>query len=423
MIRSPTLDRPARRRLTRSGAAGLQAVGVPVLSVLVSLVAVRAAGVDAWGSFVGAMVLVQLSAQIADFGSRDSLVRAFSREPGAVTVAWRCAAASRVPLLAIGPLLFLAAGNDLATVSVMVVWLLGLFVARLHEGMVTYRRAFGFAVGVEAVAGVGTLLLVLAGRGSLAVPLLLAIFAAMAWLRAGLLAWRMGVLRRGPGWHPSIGELRRSWPFFGLTFGGALQSRVDLYVVAVVLPAELLGTYQVLTSFVLLVQSLAGALAGPVVPALYRLPRAGVLRGTRRLGLAGVGVATAGAAGTWLAMTWLYHLSVDAPTMVAAWVAMLPAFWYLALIHLAFREGDERVVLVATLTGIAIAGLGATLLIPVAGLTGAMGAAAVAQVAILAIHAGRTAWRGGRAGSETAPDLLPEGDALERGLTHALSDV
>jgi O-antigen/teichoic acid export membrane protein len=415
-----TIDRPARRRLTRTAAAAAQTVGVPVASVLVSLVAVRAAGVDAWGAFVGAMVLVQLCAQVADFGSRDSLVRAFSREPGGVAVAWRRAAASRVPLLIVGPVVFVAAGNDPVAIGLMLAWLLGLFVARLHDGMVAYRRAFGFALGVEVAAVAITLTSVLIEGSALSVTGLLVTFAAMAWLRAILLAWRLGVLRPGPGWRPSRAELRRSWPFFGLTFSGALQSRVDLYVVAVLLPAPLLGTYQVLTGFVLLIQSLAGALAGPIVPALYRLRRAGVLRGTRRLGLAGLAVATAGAAGTWIAMTWLYHLDVDPATMAAAWVAMVPAFWYLSLIHLAFREGDERVVLVATCAGIAVAGVGAAVTIPAAGLTGAMAAAALAQVAILAIHGARTAWRGDRVGMAPAPDLL---DGTDVGLTRALSDV
>jgi O-antigen/teichoic acid export membrane protein len=154
----------------------------------------------------------------------------------------------------------------------------------------------------------------------------------------------------------------------------------------------------VLTSFVLLVQSLAGALLGPIVPALYRLSRAGVLRGTRRLALVGLGVATAGIAGTAIAMTWLYGLSVPPGALFAAWVAMLPVFAYLPLVHLAFREGDEWIVLTANLAGVGAAGVGAVLLAPSLGLTGAMLAAAVAQVVILGLHLVRTVRRPERAG-------------------------
>lgn len=386
-------------------------MGLPVLSVLVSLLAIRNAGVDTWGAFVGAMVLVNLCAQVADFGSRDALVRAFSREPGAMTVAWRTAAASRVPLLVVGPIVFVIAGSEPVAVALMVMWLLGQFTARLHDGLVAYRRAFAYSLGVE-VSAVGLTLAAVALSGrAISVTLLLAAFTIAAWLRAAAMIRRFDALRPGPGWVASWAELRRSWPFFGLTFSGAVQSRVDLYVVAALLPAPMLGTYQVLTSFVLLGQSLAGALLGPIVPALYRLSRSGVLRGTRRLAFAGLAVATLGIAGTSVALDRLYGLSVPPGGLLAAWVAMLPAFAYLPLVHLAFRDGDERIVLAANLAGLGVAGVGALVLVPVLGLTGAMLASAAAQVAILALHLVRTVRRpdGSVAAGDPAMELL---DAL-----------
>jgi O-antigen/teichoic acid export membrane protein len=300
------------------------------------------------------------------------------------------------------------------TVALLTAWLLCQFTARMHDALVSYRRAFAFSLGVEVAAVGMTLAIVAVSGAAISVPLLLVAFTLAAWLRAIAMAARFDVLRPGPGWRASRGELRRSWPFFGLTFSGALQSRIDLYVVAALLPDPVVGTYQVLTSFVLLVQSLAGALLGPIVPALYRLSRAGVRRGARRLGLAGLGVATAGIAVTWLAMTWLYHVDLPPGALLAAWIAMLPVYGYLPLIHLAFRDGDERIVLAANLAGIAVAGAGAVLLAPSLGLTGAMLAAAAAQVAILVLHVIRTA-RSPDAGVATADPTME--------LAHALPDL
>lgn len=393
-----------------------QTIGLPAASVLISLLAVRSAGIEVWGAFVGAMVLVQLCAQVADFGSRDALVRAFSREPGAVAARWRVAAVSRLPLLVLGPIMFLAAGNDPVLVGLLCAWLLALFVARLHDGVVAYRRAFGFALGVEGAAIALTLAVVLLTGAELSVTTLVVAYTLAAWIRALALSARFGVLRPGPGWRWSVMELRRSWPFFGLTFSGALQSRVDLYVVAVLLPDPVLGTYQVLTTLVLLVQSLSGALLGPIVPALYRLPRPGVLRGARRLAAVGALVATAGITGTWVAMTWLYHLPVEAATLAAAWLTMLPVFAYLPLIHLAFRDGDERTVLGANLAGIIVAGVGAIVLAPPFGVTGAMAAAAMAQLAILALHVTRTRRR-----ASGVDDPGPTDEREE--VVHALPDL
>ena len=95
---------------------------------------------------------------------------------------------------------------------------------------------------------------------------------------------------------------------------------------------------------------------------------------------------------------------------------MLPVFAYLPLIHLAFREGDERIVLVANLAGIAVAGGGAVLLAPPFGVAGAMAAAALAQVAILVLHVVRTRRRAPASGD---PGLADDRLAV----AHALPDL
>ena len=101
-----------------------------------------------------------------------------------------------------------------------------------------------------------------------------------------------------------------------------------------------------------------------------------------------------------------------------AWLAMLPAFAYLPLVYLAFREGDERIVLAANVVGIAASGLLSLALIAPLGLTGAMAGAAVAQLVILACHA----WRTGRGRSRPpATDAIAPVRQLE--VADALPDV
>jgi O-antigen/teichoic acid export membrane protein len=203
-----------------------------------------------------------------------------------------------------------------------------------------------------------------------------------------------------------------------LTFSGALQSRIDLYVVAALLAPAEVGAYQVLTAVVLLVQSMSGALLNPVVPALYRAARPVVVAGARRLLFAGSLVCTAGALGLVGGAAWLYQLDF-APTLLGvSWLAMLPPFGYLPLVYLAFREGDERVVVIANVIGILLSGALALVLAPRFGLTGAMASAATGQAAILLIHAARTRVRGGRTGQPglevwkgthvDRPDALPD---------------
>ena len=378
----------------RTATSLAQTLGLPAAGVVVSLLAVRTAGITTWGAFVGALVLVQLAAQIANFGARDHLLRAFSREPAAIAAIWQRNVATRALLLPSGPLLFLVFGASPVRAAWMTAWLLALFIAQSHDAPVVYRRAFGFALGVELGGTLATVALILLVGSALSVDTLIVAFALVAWAKAVALALRFGVIR-ARGWLRAVdlGEFRRSWPFFVLTFTGAVQSRVDLYAVAALLPATEVGQYQVLTTFVLLGQAMSSALLAPVTPSLYRITRAAVLSSAARLLAVGVPLTLAAAVVTWLALELLYGIQLPAAVLALAWVAMLPAYLYLPLVYLCFREGRERFVVAANILGIGVALVGTVLLAPRLGVGGAMAAAAAAQVVIAAVHA----WRALRA--------------------------
>jgi O-antigen/teichoic acid export membrane protein len=375
-----------RRRLGRTVTSVGRTVA-PAAGVVVSLLAVNLAGVDVWGAFLGAMILVRLSAQVADFGSRDHLVRVFSREPGALRAAWRRNTAARTWLLALGPVLFLASGSSLATVGAMTVWLVALFVSQSHDALIVYRRAFGFALTLELSAIGLTCVAILAIGAALTADAMILVATGVALLRAIALSVRFrsfGVIALRPA--ADLDELRASWPFFLLTFTGAVGSRVDLYVVAALLPVAALGEYGLLTNFVLLVQSLSGALLAPIVPSLYRQARAGVLLVSARLFAVGLPLTLLGAVGTWICLWALYDVVLAPLAIGAAWAAMLPCFLYLPLVYLCFRDGRERAVVAGNVLGIAVGLVGTVILAPRLGIAGAMVAAALAQAAIAGFH-------------------------------------
>lgn len=375
----------ARRRLLVRTVASVAQAGAGAASVVVSLLAVHFAGIGTWGVFLAAMVLVRLCAQVANFGTRDHLLGEFAREPAQMQVGWGRNVAARAWLLALGPPVFLAAGADLPRAAAMTVWLVGLFVAQSYDSLVTYRRAFAFAFWLEVG---GTALtcgaIVLRGAALTADDLILA-FALVCGLKAAALAIRFSSFRPrfGP---PDLAELRGSWSFFMLTFSGAIQGRVDLYAVAVLLPAAELGAYGVLTNFVLLTQSISGALLAPVVPLLYRLPRARVWRGALRLFAIGVPVTLASATVTVICLDLLYGIHPSPLTMLAAWAAMLPCFLFTPLVYFQFRRGQARLVVYGSVLGTVISLAGTLALAPSLGIAGAMVAAALAQAGIAAFH-------------------------------------
>ncbi len=379
--------RPAQRRLLRRTAASVAQASTPLATAAISLLAVRVAGIATWGAFLGALIVVRLAAQVANFGVRDQLLRAFSRAPGSLPETWRRNLGARCWLLLAGPALFAVTGAPPDRVAVMTAWLVATFVAQSYDPIVAYRRAFGVTFALELLATAVTCLAIVLLGGALTADALIAVSAGVAAVRAVALAARfggLGLARVRP--KLDVDELRAGWPFFVLAFSGAIGSRVDLYVVAAVLPPAALGSYGLLTNFVLLVQSMAVALIAPIVPPLYRIARRTLLTGAVRLLAVGVPLTMAGAGGTWLGLQWLYGVDVGPVALVAAWLAMLPVYLYLPLVHLQFREGRAQAVIVVNLLGIVVAAVGTVLLAPSLGIAGAMLAAAAAQLALAAAH-------------------------------------
>jgi O-antigen/teichoic acid export membrane protein len=371
----------------RRTVASLAQATTPVATAAISLLAVRAGGVATWGAFLGVLIVVRLAAQLANFGVRDQLLRAFSTAPAELPQTWRRSVGARAWLLLPGLVLVVATGGQPSRVALMVVWLVAAFVAQSYDPIVAYRRAFGVAFALELAATVVTCLAIVVLGAAVTADALVAVSAWVAVGRATALAARFGGLgleRIRPTLDPS--ELRAGWPFFALSFSGAIGSRIDLYVVAAVLAPAALGAYGLLTNFVLLVQSMAVALLAPMVPPLYRLARRGVLTGAVRLFALGIPLTMAATLATWLCMDWLYGVEVGPLALAAAWLAMAPVYLYLPLVHLQFREGRARAVILVNLLGILVAGVGTVLLATPLGVAGAMLAAAGAQVALAVAH-------------------------------------
>jgi len=377
------------RRAARTGGS-LFLAATPATGAAISLAVVAVAGIETWGAFLGALILVRLCAQVADFGSRDQLLRAFSRDPGDIAGSWARNLAARAWLLLAGPVVFALAGWSPVQVALMSGWLVALFLGQMAAALVTYRRAFGLAAALELAGTVAICGLVLVAGAGASVELLLVAFTLAAAVRTGVLLVRLdafAALRPAMLLRPAPSLLREAWPFFLLSFTGAIQSRVDLYLVALLLPAAGLGAYGIVTNFVLLVHAMAAALLAPMAPALYRMPRPGVLRAARRLALAGVPASLAGIAVTAFALAYLYRIEVAPAALMAAWIAMLPPFGYAPLVILWFRAGRERVVIAVAAAATLVTAIGTLALAPGLGITGALASMAAGQVFVAAAHA------------------------------------
>jgi O-antigen/teichoic acid export membrane protein len=279
--------------------------------------------------------------------------------------------------------LLLALGQSPARTLWVTVCSLGLLLDQAYDVVVLYRRAFGYALVVEA-AGLALLAAPIAWlRDGLTADGLLAAFALSNVAKAGLLAWRFRTLVT-PSWAGALdpSQLRAALPFFLLGFSGLLQSRADLYTVSALLDQRALGQYQVFSNLMLYGQAVAGFILLPFARDLYRLSGTASRRVALRLGLAGLVILALFLPAAAFALTAVYGLDLP-PAMLALGALMIwPIFFYLPIIYALFKAERPGWVIAINVLGVAVSVAVNLALLRRYGLVGAAAGAAAAQWAM-----------------------------------------
>lgn len=373
-----------RRRAFSVATNAINALVLPLLSPLVSLLVIRLASAELWGRFVQVLLLVQLAAHLLIWGNKEYLLREFSRQPARIRALWQSNLLTR--LLLIGPVapLALALGMPALRTALLLLWLLATAIDQAHEVLVVYHKAFVGQMLVD-LAGLG---LLLAGvfwlGGSLTLDALIGLFAlAEAAKAAALLLWRRPLALQRAAWRIDPAYFRLALPFFLLGLSGMLQSRIDQYCVNLWLSRREIAHYQVFTNFLLYVQALAAIGLAPFLKGMYRL-RAEVLLGlSLRLligGLALIGPAIGAVA---LILARLYDVDLPLGTLLIGGLSVLPIYYYLPIIYALYRAGRQTAVLRINILGIAANLLFSLLLLPSWRMDGALTANVIAQLAML----------------------------------------
>ena len=95
------LNRKLRQRLVLVIANSANILLVPVVNIAVSLLVIRLASAELWGAFVSILIWINLANHIIHWGSKEYLLREFSRRPGSIGEAWQSNLLSRAGLYAL----------------------------------------------------------------------------------------------------------------------------------------------------------------------------------------------------------------------------------------------------------------------------------------------------------------------------------
>ncbi|WP_372089121.1 hypothetical protein P7L79_22960 [Tistrella mobilis] len=396
--RQPLRFRHRLRRL--AGAGGLQLL-TPVLGVASSIIVTRGIGGAGWGSVVHEMLVIGLAAHLVGWGARDFVLRETAASPTDARLIWRRNTLSRLTFL-LPPALVavaLAAPDPAAGPAgrlLPMLWCVAMVWCRSFDAPMVQGSRYGQVLAVDLLAAglsaAGLITVIRSGAADTTTASLVGVLAGAEILRAlgRTVIFRHLFTAPGDGWRPVLADLRAGRGFFLLGFSGLLASRADSYAVGLTLPPETLGHYQIVTTFVIHLQTLGAVWLMTATPDLLRLPRPAVLRFTRRNFVAGIALMATAAMVLPVLVPALFGFTPATALVLAATAAGTLTFLYGPLLLLAQRQGRE---LQVAASGFAAGGLtfaGGLLLAPSYGPASVQIALATGHLLQLAIawHAG-----------------------------------
>src|SRR5262249_37678101 len=144
LARSPRL----RRRALIIAANSANSLLVPLLSPVFPLLVIRLASVSLWGDFVKVLVVAQLAAHVAGWGTKDYRVRQFGRSRAQIAAAWQSNLLTRLGLFVLAALSLAVFGYSPLRWALLAALTLCLVFDQSYDVFVLYRRDFWFAFGV-----------------------------------------------------------------------------------------------------------------------------------------------------------------------------------------------------------------------------------------------------------------------------------
>jgi O-antigen/teichoic acid export membrane protein len=344
----------------------------PFLNIVISALVIRQTSEAVWGEFIAVLIIVQLAAHIAAWGSRDYLLRAFSEAPKQIRAQWQSSLLTRGLLVVIGAALLALYARSLSQAGWLAAWLLLLVITSAFDVMIVYRKAFGTAISADVLVTVVRVAVILAVGAALTASDLIVLFTVTLLLKAAIYLWRFRDMLAPARWHLDAAHYRAAFPFFLLGFSGILASRIDLYTVSIFEPDAEVGRYQVFINLMLYLQAISQFILLPYLKTLYRMADASLFKVGRRLFALGVVALPPALLAAWLLLRAVYPFEFSVYWAVLGGLFVLPIYGYLPLIHRLYSRHEQNAVLWANVGGAGLNLAGNLLLLPLLGTMGAL---------------------------------------------------
>jgi hypothetical protein len=350
-----------------------------IAGFIISVAIVRFFSKELWGSVAAAMLWVYFSSSICSWGSREYILRSFSRFPENIFLTWGSSVVSRHIFLAGVCVMVIFTTQSKRLAALLCICIAARFVYQSFEPVVIYKNRFALISALEfiSLSLFISLLFILPHIGLLQV---LMIYALTDLFKAIVISIAFNEFLS------SYRSFRFQWkfitgalPFFLLGISQLLHARISQFFVNTYLSNSDKAFYQVYINLLLYVAAVPNMVVTPFLKTLFVSGKDVFRKVLGMFLLAALAVVPAALVSIYFLLAWVFHFQVSPKQLLLGGLFALPEFYFALRMYYFFSIDKEKTVVMINAACIALAALLGFLLIPGHGINGALLSAVASQ--------------------------------------------
>jgi O-antigen/teichoic acid export membrane protein len=262
----------------------------------------------------------------------------------------------------------------------LVVWVFMLYLYRSFDVLVLYHRQFNLATLIEFFGYVILILGIILFKAEFSIIHLLWLNIIITLFKSVyLIAFFNKIVFKNVRLKLNISFFREALPFFLPSVIGFVQSKADMYVVAISLSEGKLAEYQIFIALLSMVHQVVLLTITPFAKNMYRLKDQVIDRFAWRFFSWGLVISALSIPAIYFIITFYYQFTLEWSTYGVGLLLILPLFFYSIKTYQWFKHNNQYKVVAVNLLMTIVSLLLSIALIPSWGITGALAANCTAQ--------------------------------------------
>lgn len=360
-----------------------RSLAMPIFNFLIAIVGVKYLGKENWGDFIQVLLWIYFVVFIANFGNKDFLLRLYSKNPSAIYSHFSKSFFSRIVFLSLAVVLFFFFPIKIALLSFLLSILI--YSYQSLESLVIFKQKFLAQLIAETV-GFTIILGFIFHKMPLDTTTLLTAYCIAFLLKFTIVIVALKIDFKQFEFRFSKDQIKPLIPFFLIGFSGWLASKIDLYVVNLLLPKTQLATYQLLITAFLMLQAFAAYIIYPFTKHLYRLNNISIIKIKKILYAISLPLISFCTLLIWFVFEYFVKLNLNINLYILGAFSALPIFFFIVDIIQFYKNGEEKKVMYINFATAIISLILTFILIPIYGIKGALLSVVITQYLLLILY-------------------------------------